>query len=166
MDSDMSIEVEGLEELADAFDDLIKKYPDRAGDLLVKQAKELRKDVVKQVKNDTDTEGTSKRSLAKTGSYAISQVKGFGDQQYVEVSAKSPHFHLLENGHMKVVPRKRTIKKDNGEKVKIINSNGGQVIGFVPGYHFMDVASRKRQLHIPEAVADTVNELLKEEGLI
>lgn len=165
MSSDLSFEIEGLSELTGALEAVAKKYPDKAGELLVQQAKELRKDVVKQVKNDTETDGSSKRSLAKTGSYEISQVKGFGEQQYVEVSAKSPHFHLLENGHMKVVPRTRTVTRPNGEKVKITNPNGGQVIGFVPGYHFMDAATRKRRLHIPEELESTVAKLLKDEGL-
>ena len=170
MNEEMSLEIDGLDDIVDSFEELTRKYPDRAGEMLIKQAKELRKDVVRQVKNDTDTEGTSKKSLAKAGSYGISPVQGFGNNQYVEVSAKSPHFHLLENGHMKVIPEKRTIRKRNGEKlakpITYYNSNGGATVGFTPGYHFMDVASRKRQIKIPEEVADMVNELLKEEGLI
>ena len=166
MNETMSLEIEGLDELAESFEDVIRKYPDRAAEILVGQAKELRKDVVKQVKNDTDTDGTSKKSLAKVGSYRISPVQGFGESQYVEVSAKSPHFHLLENGHMKVIPKSRTIKRPDGEKAKITNPNGGQTVGFTPGYHFMDVASKKRQVAIPAEVAGEVNKLLKEERLL
>lgn len=165
MSSEMSMQVDGLEELIGSFEDLTRKYPDKAAELLVKQAKELRKDVVSQVKNDTDTDRTSKKSLAKTGSYEISPVHGYGSGQYVEISAKSPHFHLLENGHMNVVPKTRTIKV-NGEKRKISLTNGGSAVGFTPGYHFMDAASRKRQIAIPEGVEKMVNQLLREEGLI
>lgn len=167
MSNDMQmVQVDGLEELAETFEELIEKYPDRAGDLLVSQAKELRKDVVKQVKNDTDTDGSSKKSLARAGSYGISPVKGFGDRQYIEVSAKSPHFHLLENGHMKVVPMTRTVKTKDGGKRKIQNSNGGATVGFTPGYHFMDRASKKRQIEVPTELKKVVDELLREEGLI
>lgn len=166
MDEGMSLQVDGLEDLAESLENIARRYPDRAAEILVNQAKELRKDVVRQVKNDTDTDGTSKKSLAKVGSYGISSVQGFGATQYVEVSAKSPHFHLLENGHMKVVPKSRAIKKPDGEKVKTTNPNGGQTVGFVPGYHFMDVASKKRQVKIPEEVAEEVEKLLEEEGLL
>ncbi len=166
MDDGMGLQVDGLEELAESLENIARRYPDRAAEILVNQAKELRKDVVKQVKNDTDTDGTSKKSLAKVGSYGISPVQGFGATQYVEVSAKSPHFHLLENGHMQVIPKSRTVKGPDGEKVKITNSNGGQTVGFVPGYHFMDVASKKRQVKIPVEVAGEVEKLLREEGLL
>lgn len=161
---DIAMNVDGVDEIVEAFQGFIQKYPDKAAELLVSQAKKLRRDVVKQVKNDTDTDGTSKKSLAKTSSYAISAVKGYGANQYIEISAKSPHFHLLENGHLNVVPRTRTIKK-GGAKVKIKNPNGGQTVGFVPGYHFMDVAGRKRQLKIPVEVESLVNALLNQEGL-
>lgn len=160
------VQIDGLEELSETFEELVRKYPDRAGDLLVSQAKELRKDVVKQVKNDTDTNGSSKKSLAKIGSYGISPVKGFGNKQYIEISAKSPHFHLVENGHLKVVPMTRTIKTKDGEKRKIPNSNGGATVGFTPGYHFMDRASKKRQIEVPEELKKVVDDLLREEGLI
>ena len=160
------VQIDGLEELAETFEELVRKYPDRAGNMLVSQAKELRKDVVKQVKNDTDTDGLSKKSLAKVGSYAISPVKGFGNKQYIELSAKSPHFHLVENGHLKVVPMTRTVKTKDGEKRKISNPNGGATVGFTPGYHFMDRASKKRQIEVPEELKKVVDELLREEGLI
>lgn len=167
MNNDMPmVQIDGLEELAESFEELARKYPDRAGELLVSQAKELRKDVVKQVKNDTDTDGSSRKSLAKVGSYGISPVKGFGNNQYIEVSAKSPHFHLLENGHLKVIPKTRTITTKDGEKKKIANPNGGATVGFTPGYHFMDRASKKRQIEVPEELKKVVDELLREEGLI
>ena len=70
-------------------------------------------------------------------------------------------FHLLENGHMNVVPKTRTIKV-NGEKRKISLTNGGSAVGCTPGYHFMDAASRKRQIAIPEGVEKMVNQLLRE----
>ena len=44
MSSEMSMQVDGLEELIGSFEDLTRKYPDKAAELLVKQAKELRKD--------------------------------------------------------------------------------------------------------------------------
>lgn len=164
-DNMISMEVKGLDDLTQSFQMFVRNYPDKAGVLLNQQAKELRKDVTKQVKNDTDTDGTSEMSLAKSGSYEIGPVRGYGSSQFVEISAKSPHFHLLENGHYQVVPRTRTIKVNGGKK-KISIKSGGSDVGFTPGYHFMDAASRKRQIAIPEGVEKMVNQLLREEGLI
>lgn len=165
-DSMFSMEVEGLEELQESFQNMIHKYPDRAGELLVKQAKELRKDVVKMVKNDTDSDGKSKRSLAKAKEYKIGKVQGLNDQQYIEVSARAPHFHLVENGHQIVTPRTRTVQRKDGSKEKVKLANGGASKGYVVGYHFMDRASKKRRIEIPKALESTIDKLLKEEGLL
>ena len=63
MDETLYAQVEGLDELAESLEKFAKKYPDRMGDALVRQAKEFRKDVVKLVRNDTDSPGTSPKSL-------------------------------------------------------------------------------------------------------
>ena len=140
------MDIDGLNELIGTFDELVKKYPDRAGDMLQKNAISLRKDVVEEVKKVTKTEGSSKRSLGKLSSYKISPVKGYGVNQFVEISAKSPHFHLVENGHQLII---------NGENR-----------GFVQGKHMMATAVKKHQENMPESVSNMVDELLKEEGLI
>lgn len=148
-DESISMDIQGMDDLVASFQDLIKKYPDEAGALLVRQARELRKDVVKLVKNDTDSDGTNKHSLTKISQYKISKVKGIGAQQYIEVSGKAPHFHLVENGH------------------RLLNKDGKPVgSGFVVGYHFMDRASKKRRIELPTDLEKVVDRLLKEEGLI
>lgn len=142
----ISMSLEGLDELVDSLNELARKYPDRAGELLQKNARELRKDVVKNVKEDTKTTGKSKRSLSKAGSYAISQVQGYGANQYVEISAKSPHFHLVEHGH------------------ELVN-RAGETIGFVQGKHMMSNATKKTEQNMPTTVEGMIAELLKEGGL-
>ena len=144
----LKMSVEGLEDLIDSLKDLSEKYPDRAGGLLQANAKKLRKEVVKRVKDLTDTDGSSKRSLAKAGSYAISQVQGFGSNQYVEISAKSPHFHLVEHGH------------------EIVTHSGEKTGRRVPPKHMMRDAVKKTELEMPSTIEDMVAELLKEEGLL
>lgn len=147
MDSDISMQVDGMEELSETLKSLAKKYPDDAGDLLVKNARKLRKDVVKNVKKDTvQSQKEKKYSLHKASSYKISQVKGYGAGQFVEISAKAPHFHLVEHGHNLVI--------------------GGKVVGFVRGKHMMDNAIKKAEIEIPETTSAMVDELLKKEGLI
>ena len=162
----VSMQIDGLEELNTSLNNLIKRYPDKAGELLTKQAQELRKDVVQMVKNDLDYNSSAKRSLSKVKEYSISAVQGYGKQQYVEISAKAPHFHLIENGHQLVQPRTRTITLKDGSKRKITLKNGGQVKGFVPGYNFMDRASKKRQINIPQELDKMIDKLLEEEGFI
>lgn len=145
------IEISGLDELATDLRSVVRKYPDRAGEELQKEAKELRKDVIAMVQNDTDEHLTkdgakTKRSLTKASSYEISPVQGFNERQFVDISAKSPHFHLLENGHQLV-------------------TNKGQTIGFVPGYHFMDRARKDHAKKLPERMEKMVNNLLESENL-
>lgn len=142
----ISMKIDGLEELQDAFEDLVKKYPDKAGDMLRKDARQLRKEIVKEVKKAVKTDTNSKRSLGKLSSYEISDVKGLGIQQFVEVSAKSPHFHLVEHGH--------NLVKD------------GVNIGFVQGRHMMDKAVKTHEENMQDTVLIMIDDLLKEGGLL
>lgn len=134
----------GISELVAELETLAKQYPDKAGELLQKQGRELRKEVIKNVKKSTKTAG-SKKSLRKVGSYRVSRPKGTGIRQYVEVSAQSPHFHLVEHGHELVV---------NGENR-----------GFVPGKHMMADAVKAYEREMPTATGRMLDALLKERGL-
>ena len=143
----LSMNIDGIDELVRSLENLVKKYPDRAGELLKKDAQKLRKDVVEEVKKVTKTKASSKRSLAKLGSYKISPVLGIGASQYVEVSAKSPHFHLVEHGH-------------------VLKTKNGKTIGFVHGKHMMDTTVKKHENELPDIVNKMVDDLLKQEGLV
>ena len=140
------MDVSGMDELIQSFEDLARRYPDKAGDLLRKDGRSLRKEIVKKARDLTDTPRQSKMSLGKVGSYGISPVKGYGANQYVEITAKSPHFHLVEHGHELV-------------------SHSGNHIGFVPGKHYLEQATKEFTNDIPNHVSKMVDELLKEEGL-
>jgi hypothetical protein len=141
------MEITGVEELTRQFEELSVRFPDKAGDLLRKDARQLRKAIVESAKNLTDTDGTSKRSLGKTGSYRVSQVKGIGIMQYVEISAKSPHFHLVEHGH-------------------VLKSHSGATIGYVQGKHFLEKAANAYEREMKQHVETMVDALLREGGLI
>ena len=144
--SDVEITVSGMDELTDSLADLARKYPDRAGELLQANARELRKEVVRKAKEVTNTSVSSKKSLGKAGSYKISPVLGYGENQYVEVSAKSPHFHLVEHGH-------------------VLKTKSGRAIGFVQGRHMMKEAVKIHEEKFPATVSGMIDTLLKEEGL-
>lgn len=145
--SEVELTFDGMEELTDALGDLARKYPDRAGELLQKNARELRKEVVRKTRDLTRSNGSSKKSLGRVGSYKISPVLGYGENQYVEVSAKAPHFHLVEHGHNKY------------------DFHGNPTGGFVSGKHMMREAVKIHEEKFPETVSGMVDTLLKEEGL-
>lgn len=137
--------VSGIDDVSEELMALVKSYPDKAGELLEKRGKALRKDVVANVNKRLGTTRNSKRSLHKLGSYQVSKAKGIGAKQYVEFSAKSPHFHLLERGHEIIL--------------------NGVNIGFYPGQHMLADAVKVHQQEMPKAVESMVEELLKERGL-
>jgi len=97
------------------------------------------------VRNDTDTDGSSKRSLTKLKEYKISKIRGIGLNQQVDISGIAPHFHLVENGHM------------------LTNKSGEPV---VPGYHFMDRARKKREKELPKEIESVIDKTLREEGFL
>lgn len=156
------LSTEGIEQLVEDFKKLARKYPDRTGELLQQEAKKIRKDVINHVKRDKETNKKTKRSLTKASSYKISPVQGYNEKQYVEISARAPHFHLVEHGHEMKMPYYHGIKGQKG--VKVPNKNGGQTIGFVPGKHMMADAVREENSKIADVVSDMVDALLQEGG--
>lgn len=145
------IEISGLDELAEDFRIVARKYPDRAGEELRKSARALRKDLVNLVIEKTQEHLTedgekTKRSLTKLSSYEISQVHGYNERQSVDISAKSPHFHLIEHGHE-------------------LLSHKGEHIGFVDGKHLMDATRKDYQQKLPERIEKMANNLLESENL-
>ena len=147
----MEPQIEGTEkllELQETLKELTKKYPDRAGELLKEDAKQLRKKIATEFKQKTNT-SNSRKSLGRAGSYKISPVLGLGTKQYVEISAKSPHFHLVEHGH------------------ELVNGNGEKVgKGYVEGKHILDNEVKKHQNEFEDVVSGMIDTLLKENGLI
>ena len=137
--------VSGIDDITAELKNLVKEYPDKAGELLEKRGKTLRKDVVANVDKRLGTTKNAKQSLPRIGSYRVSKAKGIGLLQYVEISAKSPHFHLLERGHEIIL--------------------NGKHMGFYPGQHMMADAISVNRREMPKAVEDMVDALLKERGL-
>lgn len=142
--SELDFNIEGLEELANDFDRLVKKYPDKAGDVLRAEARTLRQKASRRMKREKKSRQTTKRPLENVGSYKVSPVQGLGTAQYVEVSAKSPHFHLVEHGHDLV--------------------RNGQTVGHVQGTHYFENTVKEQEAQMPMVVQRMVDKLLKEEG--
>ena len=159
------VTVVGIEDLEASMQKMVKKYPDKAGELLRVEAQKTRKDIVRNARDLTETDGKSKMSLGKIGSYRVSQVQGYGTEQYVEISARSPHFHLVERGHEMKLPYSFTIKHAySGKKLKIKNPYGGEMRGRVEGRFFLKKAKEDEQEHFPEFVDKMLDALIKESG--
>lgn len=141
---EQTITVSGAAELAKDFEKVIKKYPDDADNFLKRQARELRKNVVKNVKKDTHTKGATEKSLAKLKNYKISRIWGYGADRHIEISAQSPHFHLVERGHNLVIK--------------------GKTVKFVAGKHMMDNAVKSYEEQVEQAAEQFIDKLLKEGG--
>ena len=146
--SDIRVDISGIDDLQKTFDDLVKKYPDSAGDLLKKEGRSLRKEITNKAKSVVKTDSSNRYSLGKAGSYKISQIKGYGSNQFVEISAKSPHFHLVEHGHEEY------------------DFKGNPTGRYVQGKHFLQEATKEFQGDMPKHVESMVDNLLKEGGLI
>ena len=143
--AEVEMSIEGLEELADSFEKLVKRYPDKAGDLLKDEAKILRKRVTERMKKEKKSHRKSKTPLENVGTYKISPVQGYGARQYVEIGARAPHFHLVERGHNLVIGE-RTVKR-------------------VEGTEFFKRSVEEHEAEMPRSVERMVDALLKEGGL-
>lgn len=141
------IELRGMDELISSVDELVKRFPDKTGDFLRKKAMETRRGVAKEARSAVDVDPSNKYSLGKAGSYKVSPVMGYGADQYVELSAKSPHFHLIEHGHELV-------------------SHSGNPIGWVPGYKIMDAEAKRQSIKMPIDFEEMAESVLKEEGFL
>ena len=141
------VTIKGMDDLVESVDAFIQKYPDKAGDFLRKQAMETRKGIAKEARAAVNVDPSNPKSLGRTGSYRVSQVKGTGDGQSVELSAKSPHFHLIEHGHELV-------------------SHSGKPIGWVPGYNILSTEAKRRELAMPKEFEEMAEEALREEGFL
>ena len=147
MNDMISISFSGMDETQKAFEKLVKKFPDKAGKLLRKNATTLRKEVAEKYDNETKVKGTRKYSIAANNGYVVSQVKGIYTHQYVEIRCRAKHFHLVEHGH-RIVDKK------------------GRANGFVEGKHIMDTTTRKYEMLAPVTFEHMMNELLKMEGML
>lgn len=142
--AELDFNIKGLEELAEDLQRLTSKYPDKAGDLLRVEARTLRQKVARRMQREKKSRKKTKKPLENVGSYKVSPVQGLGHAQYVEISAKAPHFHLVEHGHDLV--------------------RGGQTVGHVQGTHYFENTVREQEAQMPLVVGRMVDKLLREEG--
>ena len=146
--AEIKITVDGLDELQADLEKLIKRYPDKAGDILKKNAKDFRKEYITNVQGAVKHSSGKSKSLTKTKNVKIYPIRGYGKDQSVDVGATSPHFHLFERGHNKIIPWMPS------------------VTGTVEGRHVMEKSINDYEDKMPEVVQKMYDELLKEGNLL
>ena len=160
-----TVKIVGIEDLEESIKKMINKYPDEAGECLRAEARKTRKEIVKNAKETTKTKVKSRQSLGKIGSYRISQVQGFRENQYVEISARAKHFHLVERGHVIKMPDFIAYKNKKTDKVVRFKSPyAGQTRGRVQGKFFLKKAREEEAERFPEVVSQMLDTLIHEAG--
>ena len=149
--SQVDIEFNGIEELQNAMRKAIEKYPGTAEEYLKKVGKNFKKRVLKITDSAVDTH----TGRLKKG-YKLGPVKSYGANMYIEFSGTAKHFHLIENGHNQVLP-----KKKKGKTMK----NGGSVVGFVPGRLIVKQARAEYQEKMPQLMEQAIDEIIRGSGL-
>ena len=133
-----SFTLSGLDELNSSLKKAIKAYPDLAEERLKKIGNKFKK----EVKEKTDEEVKTRSGKLKKG-YKLSKVYGYGINMQIDFMGTAPHFHLVENGHVKY-------------------NRKGEVIGFTPGKHVVDKAEKNFQDILPNELKKLVEDISKE----
>ena len=144
--ADVQITVEGLSELQKDLERMIAKYPDKAGDLLKKDAKDFRKAYLQNVRSKVKRAGKGSKSLLKAKNVKIYPIQGYGKNQKIDVGATSPHFHLFERGH-------------------VLYPYGKGPSGSVPGRYAMEESINDYKEKMPETAKKMYDKLLQEANL-
>lgn len=139
MSTKVEIDFHGFDE---DLKNVISKYPDETAKFMRSQATKWKKDC-----NDKGysmyTNG--KRPIPK--SWKTTKEENILHQvTSIEIQNKSPLFHLLENGHVKVLWGKRTN-------------------GFVPGKHWAEKTRAEWQDKFGDNVSEYLNKMLKDNKL-
>ena len=163
----VKLTVSGLTELNEDLMRLMQQYPDKAGDLLRKNAREFRKEYTHTVQAVAKQTTGNRKALELLRNTKVYPVQGYGARQYVEVGATSPHFHLFERGHELYNPHDpRKPKKDKKSKDKKDRNRNKVKAGRVEGRFVMKKTIDLYEGKLPEVAKMMYDELLKEGNLL
>ena len=130
-------DMKGLAELEKDLRKCITDYPDQTDRAMRRWANQgVRECNAKMPASYTE----GKRPFLKSWRKTMSRELGVAAE--IQIVNKSPHFHLVENGHEKVVYGKRTG-------------------GFVPGKHFAEKTREEWKDTFPEEVKKFMDEMLR-----
>ena len=135
------IDFSNLEEYSQQILEVADQYPATCEKHLKKIGNKF-KSIVK--KKSPDSGKDSKKKLNKSWK---SEVKGYtGTDLQVDIWSTSPHFHLVDRGHVQKTP-------------------SGKVTGFVQGKHFLEATSQEVESDIvPKEIEKLFNDIAKKLG--
>lgn len=141
MSDDFDIKWSGMTELYSKLEEVRIKYPFKEEEIVKKLAQSLKT----SAKDRTPT-GKNKEHLKD--SYTVSKA-AFGDHlTSANLVTKSPHWHLVENGHDIV---------RGGKKGK-----GGVVTGYVQGKYMVEISLQEMDATLPIVLETWLNKTLGE----
>ena len=147
--NDLDFKIVGLEELEDKMIQAIRTYPDLAEKHLRQSGTNFRRDVVAEEKSvvKDDESVKIKKKITSNQGFEVSKTRGYNENMEIDIKAKAPHFHLVENGHEQVTAT-------------------GEVIGWVEGNHVVQKIREKYKNHVMPFVMDNMlKDIIKESGL-
>ena len=136
----IEVSVDGFDELVADMKKLVKEFPDEAGDELRKIGLSIKKDTIIETRRLCICHPNSKYSLLKN--YGVSKVRGVYLNQEVDIFTKSPHFHLVEDGHRMVTP-------------------GGRHVGQVEGRHMLGNVIEKYEPEMPQRFRQMIDKIFE-----
>ena len=128
---------EGMDELKNDFQKLLKEYPDETEKEVYRLAGVFSKDVNKKMPAEYSS-GDVKRPLPKSWKRTREKSIGGSYTVGVEVQNTAPHWHLVENGHVlkgnpQMAKAKAEGKLDSKKGRKKSKKGNSKVLGWVPG---------------------------------
>ena len=134
----------GLKELQKDFDAVCEKYPEEVNKFMRNQGTAFAASVRNKMPAHWAKGGPKPPKLAKNWRRDVSKINDLIVE--VRISCKCPHWHLLENGHKKVLWGHRTT-------------------GFVEGFHYAEKTRAEWKTKFPAHAADFVIGLLASQNL-
>ena len=170
--SDYGFELGGLEELAADIQQCLKDYPEETSKKAYNLSGKFTKDVNKKFPGRYNQ---GKRPLSKNWEREREKTLFTGYTIRINVSNKSPHFHLVENGHELYISPERYAAMKAGKitfkgaihhgKRRTKDSMGMVRAKFVPGKHYCERTRNEWKEKYPQLVEKFVDKMLKDHKL-
>lgn len=131
----------GLEELKADIESVVQKYPDEVNSKMKNLGNQFKKDCNAKMPGSYQS---GKHSIPKSWQVQTDQKLHVSTE--VRIRNKSPHFHLVENGHEKFIKGKPTG-------------------GYVAGKHYAEKTRQEYEDKFPDEIKEFVNEILGRQDL-
>lgn len=146
----MGIEMtmEGVEELKSSMQLALDKCPDEMNRAIRSQSRSWVKDCNAKMPGHYYNVPKDRHTPIPKNWSRKESVNNLGNVEEIEIRNKSPHFHLVENGHREY------------------DFHGKPTGGFVPGKHFAEETRNEYESKYPESMEKAADRALKKAGLL